>query len=1282
MLGNDKIMEDLAQGRDPVMTDQERLDFGEDVGQVLATALETRFTPDEMNEITNEARARDDGMGSSFVDILYDVIHDHMSDEEKDTLRDTESATETTSEDNPQFDFDDDGPAPSAKSVYMENYESAKEQYEEIKDKYNFNNIFTSIAKLELDVAAYEAKMPGSNGKIVSGGDIAMDVMRVLKGNLIDSLLEVGIRALFDKLYPGDQKDPVTKDNANDMRESNVDRRDAEYLTDRNGARDDGYIKDYESFKEKFEDENTLSTKIPVYGQFMGADMTRAPMERDGMKVWDTGKMDYQSVIKDGEIERLNIPSVRLVELHDNFYHVGPFGDVLAADTRYNSASVIEPGAHMRTFDISVRPENESKLESLAANKGMTIDELKASINEKAQEDFANKVEKSMEAHTPFVRQEIEYQKEELDYYKGNRDAISEYGDKLQIEKAALDDKANHGEFDIADDVREKEVIGKLDKIEDLKQEADKTLSIIETRIGKLEATLEGYERAGGMFNISETAEEKFVSAIRAETDAAGRVEMIDFMPSDKRLDLMELAHEARVEARLEKDPQDVSADQKESQIDNETKDADAVYENDSNKLEAKQEDPNNAGDQREQQVEAKDNKQEDLKEGQVADNNVDNNDDDRDMVDTDADNDDTLNEYYNENDGVDYDSKDDSVDPIDSFANDELEQISQDAVEEQIATENTTGAEEPSVELVEEDADSSAAIENNEIPDNVDDNLNQDTAMDDSENEPLDVNAETNADIDNDPDNMKNDDSDTAVTDGTDNAVSIEDNAPEIVSNDNADNVDAKADNLAESKPDKTDNENIVSPENNGNDAAKQDQNGAQIGVDNANNSDNNDNNAKIFASDSADNADAPFAVNDNADGQTTIQPNNDKLSDGADIDMLVQSQAMTSANTDKPETPDNDRVEHLVSNDNNENVSSIATDGTPDADMSDFYDKAYSACKESMENPWLFNFQTSFLDELTPEELDVYGSSDILKDAYATYIVTEGTGFDDEDAWHGDVLHNIASFCDGPELGNIEDIYDLMNEKGEDPRAIEQFSDGIADKVANAMQETLKLYSDDPDDMSIRIGDEAFHFKTGEGITNLDTGEKVPPESVIEQFADHIVNAFGEGPYQGLEAIVELGKDLEGLDSSSAQAEAAINIIDFAKDFASVTADAIKEMGSDYHTIEFYMDQDFDIDLAIELMEIIYPDTFNRETDLPDDPSKWGYTPDWGKIEDIPDTGIIGDANMDNPLDINEVDSDLDFQNDLDVIKDVMDDVSGPDQIDPSTADEAVEDIAAFLL
>jgi hypothetical protein len=478
---------------------------------------------------------------------------------------DTDAKTSPSFNNDNSFKSDVDNKADTKESKSTKSTLNDREQkYLDAKEKYSHRDTFVAFERLSLDLEAYKTGQPGVDGNEVKGANIVRDFTSLWRSNIFETVIEralISVIEYFENKYAdtANEKDSAVKEEAKESV------REEAYVTDRYGiVRDDGYIKDASKFETAGVSVEAMKRSNPDYAQFKGADVSRAPMERDGMRIWDTGRYERQTVVSGGTADTINIPPVRLVELHDNFYHVDPFGKVLSVDDRNNASSALEVGGYFKSLDISAR--NEEKIETLAKNNGITVDELKEKITANVENKFADKIEGQLDAHKEYiVERAIPEAQTELEGRKAELETLGEQKDVLTSEYKDLQEKADSGSLSIDDDKRMSEIEDKLERNAEATDVTNEAIEKIETRIEQLEKTVETYNDAKVELS-REDAPEHYRFSVAADTEnvAVGRTEIVDYVDREADSKTADTVNEAKadIEAAHTEKTDDISVNE------------------------------------------------------------------------------------------------------------------------------------------------------------------------------------------------------------------------------------------------------------------------------------------------------------------------------------------------------------------------------------------------------------------------------------------------------------------------------------------------------------------------------------------------------------------------------------------------------------------------------------------------------------------------------------------------------------------------------------------------
>lgn len=407
-------------------------------------------------------------------------------------------------------------------------YEAAKEEYDSIKDKYNFRNTFVAYDRLKFDIEAYKSGEDGSRGHPVSGGDIAMAVIEFTRTNILESMMEVAIRKIFDDAFPAVDKDAqdVEQEKTPQVRVDNTDADIHDQVDSHGVATDRGIvIDDVQDVEKEYNKEN------PGFGKYAGADMTKDSIVNDvSMKVYNCGpkRSDFTITTKDesGKIESINIPPMRLVTMGDNRYLVDPFGQSVWSNVTTDSPSKIEnydiSFPKFDKLDISSNKRVEARLEAWAKEKGCTVEDCKREIIDKCKENYVNRGLDNIDKHETYIKDTL-LPRETADL-KACQDRIA-YVDKAR--EVFLERVENPKATDSkADTEKYKEFASFLG---DVKYKLDKLEAGLKERIDNLKGTLELYSDVRDVVRHSVSLDGKFVAVVRGETDAFGKVDNVGY---------------------------------------------------------------------------------------------------------------------------------------------------------------------------------------------------------------------------------------------------------------------------------------------------------------------------------------------------------------------------------------------------------------------------------------------------------------------------------------------------------------------------------------------------------------------------------------------------------------------------------------------------------------------------------------------------------------------------------------------------------------------------------
>lgn len=416
-------------------------------------------------------------------------------------------------------------------------YDIAKEKYEAVKDKYLFRNTFVCAEKLSMNVEAYYAKENGANGRPVSGGELAMNVIELLRSNLFSSVFEVAVREYFDEKFPAPEVDSVSKDDV--VHIEHMDKLDP--VADFSGKHSDTGIVDAEAAK-------GVTTENPAYGKYMGADTTvESTYNDDGMKVYNCGPKNVDFTVttglvdKDGNADVMDVPPIRLVVNGESKYLVDPFGQTLKSNISTDAKSIAQQDAickpHFAALDISDGPHGEQRMEAIAASRGMDVRDCKRDIVDRSMQNYVDRGLSDIQKHGEYIKEKL--LPETISELVGCRERIV----FLDEVKGAFESRVeNPTGYDTAD------MTGRFKEFIDHADTMQGKLTMLEAgladRVEKLGATLDLYKSVGTVCREIRDVEEKFNTVARGTSQAYGKIDnpyygvtVTDLQSIDKLLD-------------------------------------------------------------------------------------------------------------------------------------------------------------------------------------------------------------------------------------------------------------------------------------------------------------------------------------------------------------------------------------------------------------------------------------------------------------------------------------------------------------------------------------------------------------------------------------------------------------------------------------------------------------------------------------------------------------------------------------------------------------------------
>ena len=419
----------------------------------------------------------------------------------------------------------------SLRADISQRLEEMRSHYKEVQETHLSRNIFVSWEKLRVDMAARQAGEVGADGKrMVSGGTIAGDIMGIIRGNIFETLIETAVRGILDSIFPAELRDPVTvEETAGRKIEAAVaGEMIIPELSDAYGMLDNGIL---EKGTEVLDSDtvNTIRMSNPLYGQHFGFDMTENGWHTGSMTIYRNEYPQRVDVVDSGTVKTISIPSIRMVELYGNLYHVSPFGKILNSDIN-NIKTELPIGSSVSQLDVS-RGKNAELFEKLAENEGVSLEQLKEQYTVAAEDKFVSRVENNMEAHSVYLRDSaIPETREIADSYR--RDLLILDSRETVLSRELIEVKNGEQQSIFID--REKVIQEKIDEIHLLKGELEKGIASCEERMERLESTLERYDECKQeLAEKGADSYDRYMAASNVEKEAFGRSDSVEYIPKD-----------------------------------------------------------------------------------------------------------------------------------------------------------------------------------------------------------------------------------------------------------------------------------------------------------------------------------------------------------------------------------------------------------------------------------------------------------------------------------------------------------------------------------------------------------------------------------------------------------------------------------------------------------------------------------------------------------------------------------------------------------------------------
>lgn len=418
-------------------------------------------------------------------------------------------------------------------------YDVAKNRFENIKDKYHFQNSFVIYSRIAMNVKAYRAGMHGATGKYIAGGQIAIDIYQLLRSNPVNALFEIAFRFVIDAIFPvrEAQVDVSEKDALADSKPTenshheNVDQQDKPDSTIlENGTIAQGVDRKTYTDEVKVARDNGSTTA----GYVAGVDVSKEPRTVKGVDIWRSGKPDEVAVVVNGRAETISIEKERVACIGGNYYLVGPdgFGRVTAVNSPATLIDADDKGrCYIKQCDTFSSKEMSEKIEAYAKQQGVSKEDAVASFVSRSEAAYISATKGNIEKTISSLSNSID----------GKKETVAGY--KEQLEK-----------------IKAHNIEGKFDKaIEKLEVSITKT----EAAISKMEDTLSRFEKAKETFDKPDASFTDKVDALaKAEEKASQADTWHNLLDKDDKTVIGDALQEVD---KAEEDPKDaVSKENKE----------------------------------------------------------------------------------------------------------------------------------------------------------------------------------------------------------------------------------------------------------------------------------------------------------------------------------------------------------------------------------------------------------------------------------------------------------------------------------------------------------------------------------------------------------------------------------------------------------------------------------------------------------------------------------------------------------------------------------------------
>ena len=484
-----------------------------EIGEDVVSALRDTLGEDTLKTIFEETRGEgDEGFGERLAERLKEYVE-------------PEREIPVAAEIQPVEETDD------LRADISQRLEEMRSHYKEAQETHLSRNIFVSWEKLRVDIAARQAGEVGADGKrLVSGGTIAVDIMGIIRGNIFETLIETAVRGILDSIFPAEPRDPVTVEEtaSREIEAGMTGNLIMPEVSDAYGMLDNGTLEKGTELPDA-DTVNTIRMSNPLYGQHFGFDMTEKGWHTGSMTIYRNEYPQRVDVVDSGTVKTISIPTIRMVELYENLYHVSPFGKILNSDI-HNVKTELPIGSSISQLDVS-KGKNAELFEKLAENEGISLEQIKEQYTVAAEDKFVSRVESNLEDHSTYLRDSaIPETREIVDSYRRDLLVLDSRETVLSRELTELKNGGQQSDFT----EREKELQGKIDEIHSLKGELEKGIASCEERLERLEATLERYDECKQeLTEKGADPYDRYMAASNAEKEAFGRSDSLEYIPKD-----------------------------------------------------------------------------------------------------------------------------------------------------------------------------------------------------------------------------------------------------------------------------------------------------------------------------------------------------------------------------------------------------------------------------------------------------------------------------------------------------------------------------------------------------------------------------------------------------------------------------------------------------------------------------------------------------------------------------------------------------------------------------